>query len=150
MQNKVPPPIWMLLFGIAMWFVAKSEFAYAIEIPYSWLPALVIVAFGFSFTIPAIKKFDAAETTINPLKPQEASSLVTSGVFGRTRNPMYVGLAMVLLGWVVWLGSATNLAVLALFVIVITMLQIKPEEMALRELFGEEYEEYCRKVRRWI
>lgn len=150
MQNKIPPPIWMLLFGIAMWFVARSDYGYPVEIPYAWIPAALIIAFGLSYTIPAIRSFGKAETTINPLKPDEASSLVTTGVFGRSRNPMYVGLAMALLAWTVWLGSATNLGVLALFVVVITMLQIKPEERALRELFGEEYAEYCRNVRRWI
>ena len=165
MQNKVPPPIWMLLFGAAMWFVARSEFAYPVTIPYPlvfvviisgsvlhWWQVFVviIVAFGASYTIPAIRQFGEAETTINPLKPEEASSLVTTGVFGRSRNPMYVGLAMALLAWATWLGSLTNIALIALFVVVITQLQIKPEEAALRELFGAEYDEYCRNVRRWI
>ena len=150
MQNKVPPPVWMLLFGIAMWLIARSDFAYPIDVPYRWLFSAIFIAVGLSFTVPAIRHFREADTTINPLKPGEASKLVTNGVFAVSRNPMYVGLLMVLVAWGVWLGESINLVTLAMFVLVITTFQIKPEERALRELFGEEYDEYCRNVRRWL
>ncbi|MDH5305282.1 MAG: isoprenylcysteine carboxylmethyltransferase family protein, partial [Gammaproteobacteria bacterium] len=86
----------------------------------------------------------------NPLKPETASALVQSGIFGKTRNPMYVGLLLILSGWAVWLESLSCLGLLLLFVVAITELQIKPEEAAMRKLFGDEYLRYCEKVGRWI
>jgi protein-S-isoprenylcysteine O-methyltransferase Ste14 len=84
------------------------------------------------------------------LSPETATSLVDGGIFSVSRNPMYVGLLLVSIGWAVWLASLTNIAVIVLSVVVMTNLQIKPEEDALRKLFVEKYAEYCRNVRRWI
>ncbi len=150
MKNKIPPPIILLLCGAAMWFIAASEFAYAISIPLSLTVAIALAATGAFISARAIRQFGAVETTISPRKPDTASSLVNTGIFSKTRNPMYVGLLLVLSGWAVWLESLSNIAVLLAFVVLITELQIKPEEVALRELFGEEYEDYCRQVRRWV
>ena len=150
MKNRIPPPIILLLCGAAMWFIAASEFAYAISIPFSLTIAIVLAATGAIVSARAIRQFGAVETTMSPLKPDTASSLVNTGIFSKTRNPMYVGLLLVLSGWAVWLESLSNIAVLLAFVVLITELQIKPEEAALRELFGEEYDRYCQQVRRWI
>ena len=111
---------------------------------------IAIGLIGVFVSASGIREFNKASTTVNPLKPDEASSLVTTGVFRRTRNPMYVGLFLILTGWMVWLESLGNLLMLAVFVLVLTELQIKPEERALRQLFGEEYVRYCSQVRRWI
>lgn len=150
MKNKIPPPVVLLLFGTAMWFVARSEFAYAIAIPYALLFAIAPGALGLLVIGRAIRQFRLVETTVNPLKPDTASALVQAGIFGRTRNPMYVGLLLLLTGWAVWLQSLANLALLLLFLVAITELQIKPEEAALRQLFGADFERYCQQVRRWI
>ena len=150
MKNRIPPPIILLLCGTAMWFIAASEFAYAISIPFSLTVAIALAATGVFISARAIRQFGAVETTMSPLKPDTASSLVNTGIFSKSRNPMYVGLLLVLSGWAVWLESLSNIAVLLAFVVLITELQIKPEEAALRELFGEEYEDYCRQVRRWV
>jgi len=150
MKNKIPPPLLLLICGAAMWFVAHSELAYAISIPFSLVPAIVLAAIGAIVSARAIRQFKSAETTVNPLKPDTASSLVHTGIFRLTRNPMYVGLLFVLSGWAVWLGSLSNVAVLLVFMLLITELQIKPEEAALRKLFGQGYVEYCQRVRRWF
>lgn len=150
MQNKIPPPILLLVFGAAMWFVAHSEFAYTVTIPYALLPAIVLAAVGVLISARAIRQFRAAETTMNPLQPETASALVQNGIFGVTRNPMYLGLLLVLAGWCVWLQSLGNLGVLLVFVVALTELQIKSEEAALRKIFGADYEQYCRRVRRWF
>jgi protein-S-isoprenylcysteine O-methyltransferase Ste14 len=150
MKNKIPPPVILLLFGIAMWFVAHSELAYAIAIPHALVVAIVLAAVAVLIAGSAIRQFGAAETTVNPLKPDTASALVQTGIFGKTRNPMYLGLLVALCGWAIWLQSLSNVGVLVAFVIVIYEMQIKPEEAALRKLFGEDYERYCQKVRRWI
>ena len=150
MKNKIPPPVLLLICGAAMWFVAHSEFAYAISIPFLLVPAIVLAAIGAIVSVRAIRQFKSAETTVNPLKPDTASSLVHTGIFSLTRNPMYVGLLFVLSGWAVWLGSLSNVAVLLAFMLLITELQIKPEEAALKKLFGQGYVEYCQRVRRWF
>ena len=150
MKNKIPPPIILLLSGIAAWFVARSEFAYPIVVPFALFIAVLLAAGGLLVAVTAIKQFGEAETTVNPLKPEEATALVDTGIFGRTRNPMYLGLLLVLTGWVVWLQSAGNIIVLLFFVIYITEMQIKPEEAILRKLFGQSYVDYCDRVRRWI
>jgi protein-S-isoprenylcysteine O-methyltransferase Ste14 len=87
---------------------------------------------------------------VDPFHPEEASMLVTNGVFRYSRNPMYVSLLCVLIGWAIWLGSMLNLFLIAGFVSYITIFQIKPEEEVLKTLFGEAYEQYCSNVRRWM
>jgi len=150
MKNKIPPPVILLLCGIAAWFVAHSQYGYPINIPFALIVAMLLAASGLLIAARAIRQFGKAETTVNPLQPNDASSLVDSGIFGRTRNPMYMGLLLVLLGWCVWLQSASNILVLLAFVLYITELQIKPEEEALRKVFGQSYIDYCARVRRWI
>ncbi len=142
----------MLIAGTLMWFVAKSAFAYSVEIPFAiaLTIALLLAACGVAIDVTAFLQFRTAETTINPLKPETATSLVRSGIFGRTRNPMYLGMMFILTGWAFWLGSAANIAVLVAFVPLITYLQIKPEENALKHLFPVDYEDYCEQVPRWL
>jgi protein-S-isoprenylcysteine O-methyltransferase Ste14 len=150
MKNKIPPPIILLLSGIAMWFVAHSEFAYSVAIPFALAVAIALAAVGIFIAASAIRQFSAAETTVNPLRPEEATSLVNSGIFARTRNPMYVGISLVLSAWAIWLQSMSNILLLLAFVLYITYLQIKPEEAAMRKIFGQAYTDYCKRVRRWI
>ena len=150
MKNKVPPPILLLIFGAAMWFVAKSEFAYPISVPYALIIAIAVAVLGVSISASALRQFSAVETTISPLQPDAATTLVQQGVFGKTRNPMYVGLLLVITAWAIWLESLGNIGLLLVFVIVLTELQIKPEEAAMRKLFGDEYAVYCKNVRRWL
>ena len=133
-----------------MWFVARSTFAYPMSIPFALIIAIALAVMGFGIALLALRQFVAVDTTVDPLKPHEASSLVHNGIYGRTRNPMYLGLMLILTGWTIWLGSPTNILVLAAFFLLITELQIKPEEAALRTLFGSAYDDYCRSVRRWF
>jgi len=100
--------------------------------------------------IAGVRAFQRARTTVDPLRPEKASALVTSGIYRRTRNPMYVALAIALLGWAIWLGHPLALLGVAAFVAWINRFQIAPEERALRALFGPEFERYCSEVRRWL
>ena len=111
---------------------------------------MILAAIGAVVSAQAIRQFRAAATTVNPLKPDTASALVQTGIFGSTRNPMYVGLLLLLTGWALWLQSPSNLGLLLAFVVVLTELQIKSEEAALRKLFGADYERYCQQVGRWF
>lgn len=150
MKNKIPPPVILLLSGIAMWFVAHGPYSYLVAIPFAPGLAIALAGSGAAVAGSAIRQFKSAETTINPLQPQDATSLVDTGIFGVTRNPMYLGLLLILSGWAVWLQSAANILILIAFVLYITFLQIKSEEGALRKLFGETYADYCSRVSRWI
>lgn len=150
MKNKVPPPVILLLAGALMWLIARSSFAYTIDVPFAVVIALLLAVAGVVVAVQAIRQFGRAATTVNPLQPDAATTLVDSGIFARTRNPMYLGLLLVLSGWAVWLQSVTALVVLAGFVLCINTLQIKPEEQALQKIFGAAYADYCSRVRRWI
>ena len=117
MKHKVPPPVILLLSGTIMWLVAHSSLAYRVAIPYALAGALLLAAAGIATAAAAIRQFRQVETTVNPLQPEAATALVADGIFGITRNPMYLGLLLVLLGWAVWLQSLSNTLVLAGFVL---------------------------------
>lgn len=112
--------------------------------------AFILIAIGLSIDVMAIVSFRKAKTTINPLSPGKTSKLVVSGVYRFTRNPMYLGMLIILIGCAIWFGSVLNVIVLAAFVAYITIFQIKPEEARLEELFGDELRAYMNKVRRWV
>jgi protein-S-isoprenylcysteine O-methyltransferase Ste14 len=150
LELKIPPPVVALLVCATMWAVSHAG-------P-SLDPALIprVAAFlGIALTGGVIAFLGAVElkrakTTVNPFKPQDSSALVTSGIYRFTRNPMYVGLAFVVLGWAAFLGSAWALAGPALFVLYINRFQIGPEEAFLAAKFETPYAEYRSHVRRWL
>ena len=150
MKTKIPPPVILLTFGAAMWFVARSATLYFVSIPSAMAISIGIAVLGIVSAAAGVLEFSRARTTVNPHRVNDASALVTGGIYRRTRNPMYAGLFLVLLAWALWLGALANVVLLVLFVVAITELQIKPEEQALAKRFGEEYEAYCQRVRRWF
>jgi protein-S-isoprenylcysteine O-methyltransferase Ste14 len=98
----------------------------------------------------AMLSFLEVNTTVNPMKPSSASVLVTSGVYSHSRNPMYLGLLFILIGWALYLANVLTFLVLPAFVLYMNQFQIKPEERALTARFGREYLEYMAQVHRWI
>ena len=147
---KIPPPVQALIFGVLMWLLDKripsGQFDFPLQLPL----AILFAVLGVALVVTSMLAFREASTTIDPFHPEEASQLVVKGVFGYSRNPMYVSLLCVLIAWAIWLGSVYNLVLIAGFVTYITIFQIKPEEEVLKTLFGESYEQYCSNVRRWI
>ena len=105
---------------------------------------------GAFFCLAGVVSFRRAKTTVNPLKPEQASSLVTSGIYRWSRNPMYVGFALFLVAWAAWLASPWTLLGVAGFVLYMNRFQIGPEERALASLFGIDFNHYCASVRRWL
>jgi protein-S-isoprenylcysteine O-methyltransferase Ste14 len=105
---------------------------------------------GLVFSVAGVASFRLARTTINPTKPEAASSLVTSGIYRITRNPMYVGASFGLISWAVFLSSVWALLGVLAFVLYIGRFQIAAEERALSKLFGNEYTAYQARVRRWL
>lgn len=84
------------------------------------------------------------------MHPDKASALVITGVFRVTRNPMYLGLLLFLIGWAILLAHPVAALVVPAFVAYIDRFQIRPEEAALTDRFGARYKEYARTVRRWL
>ena len=112
--------------------------------------AVALLVIGQGIAISGMVAFRRAKTTVNPIKISTASSLVSSGVFRLTRNPMYLGLLIALAGWAVYLASWLALLGLPLFVLYMNRFQIGPEERAMASLFGADYAAYKERVRRWI
>lgn len=112
--------------------------------------AIVVALVGIGVAVAGVLEFKRAKTTVNPLVPNKATSVVTSGIFRLTRNPMYLGLAATLLGVTIWWLSIVGVAVVVAFCLYLTRFQIQPEERALRAQFGQEFTEYMARVRRWL
>jgi protein-S-isoprenylcysteine O-methyltransferase Ste14 len=133
-----------------MWaisFVVPSvEIDVVVRLP---LSALVIVA-GISFCLAGVISFRRAKTTVNPLKPETTTALVSSGIYAISRNPMYVGFALFLVAWAIYLSSPLLVIGVAGFVVYINEFQIEPEELALKDIFGTEFTRYQQNVRRWL
>jgi protein-S-isoprenylcysteine O-methyltransferase Ste14 len=148
-SSRVPPPLWMFIFAASMWALNRYYPGLTV-IPQTWRECARFVLIASAIT-PAVAfyQFHRAHTTFNPLRPETASALVTSGVFAWTRNPMYLGLFLLLLGWAVKLGTLSPFAGPLLFLPLIQYVQIRPEEQALRLRFGSDYDRYCRRVNRW-
>ena len=150
LELKIPPPFVALLIGVAMWFLSRS--GPSLELPlFARTAAFIVIAlFGAALAIAGDLEFKRARTTINPFKPDSTTSLVTSGIYRFTRNPMYVGLTLGLVGWAAFLCSAWALAGPVAFVLYITRFQIMPEERILAAKFGATYGDYTSRVRRWL
>ena len=157
---KIPPPLVGALAAAAMYALAAwmpltplpLSFGLTLPLPPAvrTAAAWALAAVGLGFDGAAIAAFLRAKTTISPLSPHNTRSVVTSGVYRLTRNPMYLGMVLLLLGWAVYLGSGWALLGPVGFVGYINRFQIKPEERALAAHFGSSYAAYRRSVRRWL
>ncbi len=146
----MPPVAVTIIAGILMFACAKAVPGATFRSPAMSIVAGLMLLVGGIVGVTGVLTFRRHETTVNPLKPGDASAIVTEGIYRYTRNPMYLGLALALLSWAVFLGNLLALAWVAMFVVYLTQFQIKPEERALEELFGEAFRKYRSEVRRWI
>ena len=150
MKPRVPPPLLALIAALIMWVLHRSlPIAQGIVAPWN-RPGIIAAALGVAIVVSAFRRFQRVQTTVNPLHPEKATQLVTDGVFGISRNPMYLGLTLILIGWAIWLGSLSVWLIPLLFPFAITYVQIIPEERALSQLFGTQYLAYRHDVSRWI
>lgn len=150
LENRIPPPIVTAIFALIMWLLSSFVTPINMAIEFRIGAAVIIAVLAVLFLISGGISFRLAKTTVNPLKPESASSLVVSGVFKISRNPMYVGFALLLLAWCVYLSAPVLLMIVLLFTAVITRFQIIPEERAMLKLFGDEFVAYQQSVRRWL
>lgn len=133
-----------------MWGVKRELEVGRFSFAWQRAAALTLLVIALLLMAAAIMAFIRSRTTINPMRPSNASRLITSGVFRLTRNPIYLGDALALAAWAVWLGNFWVFWLVALFVAYIDRAQIAPEEAALRQTFGQAYTDYCARVRRWL
>ncbi len=144
---RVPPPVIALTAAVAQ-RALTSDAAPATGARRT--VAAVAAGSAVAMMGSAMREFRTSGTTVDPVHPERASVLVTGGPFGLTRNPMYVGLAGLLLAHTVLRGSLKALPPLALFVVAIDRLQIPTEEAALASRFGSDYDAYRHAVPRWV
>ncbi|OOV87597.1 methyltransferase family protein [Oceanospirillum linum] len=154
LELKIPPVVVTFLFGFLMWAVTYPVKGTLLILPISPKAAMALTGacllLGAAFALSGVVSFRLAKTSSNPLDPQKVSSLVQSGVYRISRNPMYLGFALLLLAWAFFLQSVLAIFLMPVFVAYLTMFQIKPEELALYALFPEIFPAYSQKVRRWI
>ncbi len=150
LENKLPPPIILGLTALGMLIVVRVgpeiETARTLQL----VVAGTLAIGALSVAGLAVRAFKKAQTTIDPIHPDRASTVVTTGIFAVTRNPMYLGMATLLTAWAVFLSTPWVFVGPLAFVLFITRYQIRPEERILKDKFGQGYVEYCQRVRRWM
>lgn len=150
MKLKIPPAVVFLVFGLLMYLLA--EFLPFGNFDFFGRHYLMLALCVLALIIASIALFQffGAKTTLDPLEPAKASTLVEKGIYAYTRNPMYLAMLLLLLAWGVWLGNAFNTLLAAAFVAYMNRFQIISEEQALTQIFGKNYKQYCLLVRRWF
>ena len=147
---KVPPLAVGVLLAALMWLVSRAMPALSFVFLGRKSLALSFAITGAMIIIVGVASFRRAKTTINPMKPESSSSLVVSGIYKFSRNPMYLGFLLVLVGWAVFLLNALAFIFLPVFICYMNRFQIEPEEKALAGKFGQEFVDYKSRVRRWL
>ena len=150
LKLKIPPPLVAVIMAALMWLVARAVPKLSFAFPARhWLAAVAALA-GVSTAVAGVTAFGRAGTTLNPLRPDKASTLVVSGVYNLTRNPMYLGLLFLLVAWALLLSNLLAIVFVPAFIAYMNHFQIAPEEAALTTAFGDEFRQYKSRVRRWI
>ena len=145
---KIPPPIIVLTLIISIYFSSKK--IDLINIPFQLEISFFILSLGILVFINPVLKFIKSKTTINPIQFEETNRLVTSGIFKYSRNPMYLGMLMIIISTSIFYLNIYSILTPFLFVFWINKFQIKREEAFLTEKFGKEYLSYKNKTRRWL
>ncbi len=149
LELKVPPVALVVAFAAAMWGVSVALPQFAFPLPGATAIAAALVVAGGALAIAGVVAFKRQRTTVNPLRPNTSASLVSTGVYRMSRNPMYLGFLLSLAGLAAYLSNAGSGALLPAFVAYMNTFQIKPEERALLLKFGPEFAQYAANVRRW-
>ena len=150
LELRVPPVAVASVAALCMWLLSRWTPGLELAQPWRLGTAVLLLATGVLVAVAGVLEFRRARTTVNPTTPQAASSMVRSGIYRHTRNPMYLGMLLVLIAWAVWLASLAACAVLPAFLLYINRFQIEPEERILAGLFTADFDDYRRSVRRWL
>jgi protein-S-isoprenylcysteine O-methyltransferase Ste14 len=150
LELKLSPVMTAILLVILMWFLARNTHGFSMQPDVRIVICAALMAAGAAVGLAGVWSFRKARTTVNPWRVNTSSELVISGVYRHTRNPMYLGLLLGLLGWGVFLANGFALLLATAFVPFMNRFQIVPEERALRQAYGDSFQEYCRRVGRWL
>jgi protein-S-isoprenylcysteine O-methyltransferase Ste14 len=150
LELRVPPLALVLICAILMVVLAELVPGADFTVPAQPLPAAGVAVLGAAAAVAGVVAFRRHKTTVNPLTPDQTTSLVASGIYRVTRNPMYLGFLLMLAGWSLYLANWVAALLLPVFVVYMNRFQIQPEERALREKFGRSFIEYMSAVRRWL
>lgn len=150
LETRVPPPLVAAIVALAMYGARTRGLVLPLDRPARIAVAGGLAVVGLAVALSAVLAFRRARTTIDPHRIDRVSTLVTRGVFAVTRNPMYLGVALLLTGWAVYLGTLPMFLGPLLFVAWITRFQIVPEERLLSARFGNDFETWRRRTRRWL
>lgn len=148
LENRIPPPLVLVIILLLMKLLASVGGHWSSP-DLRWLAAIFAVL-GVGCAVAGVMGFRKAQTTVNPLNPSKASSLVTNGIYRFSRNPMYLGMLFITIAFGLSLSSFISLLGVALFALFITRFQIVPEERAMKELFGAQFNEYSSRTSRWL
>jgi protein-S-isoprenylcysteine O-methyltransferase Ste14 len=149
MASKLPPLAVLLLAAALIWIVHRLSPPLPAFPAREWVAGLLALA-GAAVALLGVISFRRAGTTVNPLNPERVSALVVRGIYRYSRNPMYLGFALLLAAWLVYLSAWLALPVLPAFILSMNRFQIEPEEKVLEARFGAVYLEYKERVRRWL
>ena len=147
-KTKIPPPLVALTFGFLINYT-KNIFP-KVEIKNEIIFGSFMIISGLIIILSAIILFKKYQTTITPLNPSNATKLITDGIYKFSRNPMYLGLLLVLLGISIIINLTGGFFLIPLFILYLNLFQIIPEENAMVDLFKDEFLDYKKNVRRWI
>jgi protein-S-isoprenylcysteine O-methyltransferase Ste14 len=149
MKAKGLFPTHYLLIAILLMIALHFLFPVARIIPAPWIVfGLIPLGAGIAINLIADKAFHQANTTVKPF--EESASLITEGVFRYTRNPMYLGFVLMLIGIALLFGSLSPWLIVPIFAIMTDILFIRVEERMLDAQFGPAWFEYKARVRRWL
>jgi len=150
MELKVLPVFQVLIATLLMVLITRIFPQFNFELSTNKIFSLGIFLLAMIVGLLAVYCFKQHQTTVNPTKPENASKVVDSGIYALSRNPMYLALVLVLISLCFYLHNVSAFFILPPFIWYITKYQIIPEEQALTILFGEDFESYCSRVRRWV
>jgi protein-S-isoprenylcysteine O-methyltransferase Ste14 len=150
LDHRLPPLVVAACVAACMYVGARLTPGFTAAFPWLNLVAWALALLGWILALVGVATFEKHKTTVNPFEPGRAARLVETGIYRRTRNPMYVGVTLMLAGYAAYLGNPLALILVLLFPTYIQRFQIAPEERALEQLFGEAYAAYKTRVPRWL
>jgi len=147
LNTKIPPPlVTMLCIGIIYLFEIQIEYSH----PNLKTVGIIFLILGLIIIFLAVLKFIKTKTTVDPTRPHKTSNLVITGIYKITRNPMYLGMLFLIIAYAIYNNNIIGCIIIPVFIFYINKFQIEPEEIEMRKKFGESFENYCKKVNRWL
>lgn len=150
LELRVPPMVVLVLLCGAMWGLASLAPSLDFRFPGRGLLAIAILLVGMFVVGAGLRAFARHQTTVNPTRPEASTAIVTTGIYARTRNPMYLGMLLAIVAWGIYLSNPIGALGPVVFFVWMNRFQIAPEERVLAKRFGAPYQDYLRTVRRWI